>query len=113
VHEILKRLGPGARVLDLGCFHGSFREGASAATVVRCDLERHAGNRFTRFVQCDARALPFAPRSFDAVILNHSLEHFENPAAALSEVGRISRNPGYVYVAVPNSSTMTDRLYAG
>jgi len=111
VHEILRRLCPEDRVLDLGCALGSFPDGDSAATIVRGDLDRRAGEAFSRFVCCDAQMLPFADKSFNAVILNHSLEHFEKPAIVLSEIRRIIRNPAYLYVAVPDASTMTDRLY--
>ncbi len=111
MHEILKRLSPEARVLDLGCAHGSFRDDDCPGTVIRCDLDSQTGNQLVRFVRCDARVLPFADRSFDAVILDHSLEHFENPAIVLSEIRRVIRNPAYLWVAVPDASTVTDRLY--
>jgi SAM-dependent methyltransferase len=55
--------------------------------------------------------LPFAPESFDAVILNHSLEHIADPKAVLSEIRRVIRPPGSLYVAVPDASTFSDRLY--
>lgn len=111
MHEILKRLSSDARVLDLGCAHGSFRDDECPATAVRCDLDRQAGRQFARFVCCDAGILPFADRSFHAVILNHSLEHFLDPAAVLSEIKRIVRHPACLWVAVPDASTITDRLY--
>ncbi|MEQ1887134.1 MAG: class I SAM-dependent methyltransferase [Bryobacteraceae bacterium] len=110
MHEILRQLGSHHRVLDLGCASGSFPDHDSAATVVRADLERPSGKGL-RFVRCDARSLPFAEHSFDAVILNHSLEHFENPASVLAEVRRILRSPAFLYVAVPDAATITDRVY--
>jgi len=111
VHEILRLLGPDDRVLDLGCRSGSFRDDECAATVVRADLDLAAGQGRSRFVCCDARTLPFAGQSFNAVILNHSLEHFRNAAAVLGEIGRILRQPAYLYAAVPDASTLTDRVY--
>jgi ubiquinone/menaquinone biosynthesis C-methylase UbiE len=41
-----------------------------------------------RFVQGDAARLPFADKTFAAVISNHSLEHFDDLAGALREIGR-------------------------
>ena len=111
MHEILRRLPPEARVLDLGCARGSFRAGDTQAAVVRCDLDPRAGGGHDRFVCADARHLPFAPRTFDAAILHHSLEHFPDPANVLAEVGRLIRPGGYLWVAVPDASTVTDRLY--
>ena len=63
------------------------------------------------FVQAEAGLLPFVARTFDAVILNHSLEHFERLKPALQEIGRVVRADGAIYVAVPDGSTFSDRLY--
>jgi hypothetical protein len=108
VHEILQRLRPGDRVLDLGCASGSFHQSDTAATVFRADLSMQT---IPRFVCSDARTLPFRDQSFNAVILNHSLEHFDNPATVLSEIRRVLRNPAFLYVAVPDATTLTDRVY--
>jgi len=63
------------------------------------------------FVQADAAHLPFRNHCFAAIILNHSLEHFINLAPALREMGRVSSPAGAMFVAVPDSSTLSDRLY--
>jgi SAM-dependent methyltransferase len=111
LREILDRLAPGQKVLDLGSSgHGSFREEECAGLTIRCDLSEEAG-KLANFVRCDAGTLPFASQSFDAVILNHSLEHFEDPGKVLDEIGRILRHPGCLWVAVPDASTVSDRVY--
>src|SRR5712691_10028404 len=110
MHEILRTLRSGAVVLDLGCRGGSFDSGGSPFRVIRVDLERdhlpHANS-----AQADAARLPFADRSFDAVICNHSLEHFAELTKCLEEIGRVIRSDGALYVAVPDSTTISDRLY--
>ena len=111
MHEILSRLRAGQRVLDLGCMSGSFRAEDCAASVVRADLDSQPGRAGGAFVCCDARFLPFDAGAFDAVILNHSLEHFEKPEVVLAEIGRVICAPGYLWVAVPDASTITDRIY--
>lgn len=110
MHEILKSLAPTAFVLDLGCAGGSFLSGATAATVIRFDRE---GPRLQDglFVQGDAARLPFADKSFDAVISNHSLEHLDKLEDSLREIGRVIRPHGALFVAVPDASTFTDKLY--
>jgi len=100
----------GARVLDLGCAGGSFDSGDSPFTVFRIDLER-GDRQLTNFVQADAAKLPFPTNSFEAVISNHSLEHFENLAECLAEIGRVVKPDGALYVAVPDATTLSDRLY--
>jgi SAM-dependent methyltransferase len=117
MHEILQRLDGHARALDLGSRAGSFAASANRGITIRVDLNPAAqtGDDCQRFVDLavagDAAELPFASRSFDAVISNHSLEHFERLDEALGEIGRVLKPGGSLYVAVPDASTFTDRLY--
>jgi hypothetical protein len=63
-------------------------------------------------VQADAARLPFRDGSFDAVIANHSLEHMVELGPALGEIGRVvRRGRASLYVAVPDASTFSDKLY--
>jgi hypothetical protein len=110
MHEILEMLPPRATVLDLGCRDGSFPEGMYDLQVIRADLQRPESNPGS-FVQADATQLPFRAGSFDAVILNHSAEHFVELKKALQEVGRVVKAGGALYVAVPDARTFSDRLY--
>lgn len=110
MHEILDHLPEGAAVLDLGSRNGSFPAADyPRLVVVRADIK--PGPSGGRFVQADATSLPFASRSFDAVILNHSLEHFVKYKAALQEIGRVVKREGAVFVAVPDARTLADRIY--
>jgi SAM-dependent methyltransferase len=111
VHEILAALPPCARVLDLGARSGSFDPAlCPGALVVRLDLDLPPAGGASA-VQADAAALPFRDRTFDAIIANHSLEHMTQLQPVLSEIGRVARLTGSLYVAVPDSSTVSDRLY--
>lgn len=109
MHEILRLLPAGAFVLDLGSRTGSFAA-EPGWIAVRVDLEVPAG-RLPGFVAARAEALPFRDGQFAAVISNHSLEHFEGLAEALAEIGRVIDPNGLLYIAVPDSSTVTDRIY--
>ncbi len=113
MQEILDHLPPGSRVLDLGTRDGSFRaETYPDLIVIAVDLNvPREIQQGSYFVQADAAGLPFASRSFAAVILNHTLEHLERLKPALQEVGRVIRTEGAVYVAVPDATTFSDRLY--
>lgn len=110
MHEILSALTPEARVLDLGSGRGSFDAARFPLHIIRADLVRPVQTG-DNFVACSAAQLPFADRSFKAVILNHSLEHFEDLAGSVREIARVLAEDGYLYVAVPDASTFTDRLY--
>lgn len=110
MHEILRNLPRGARVLDLGCAGGSFSVEGPPFRVVRADLDRPQQPP-ANFVQADAAKLPFASASFDAIVSNHSLEHFENLTESLAEIARTVQPKGAFYVAIPDASTLSDRLY--
>jgi len=110
VEEILDHLPEGARVLDLGSRDGSFPADAYRLRTVRVDISEALGTN-GRLVRADAASLPFPARSFDAAILNHSLEHFVRWKRAVQEVGRVIKREGAVFVAVPDATTLADRLY--
>jgi SAM-dependent methyltransferase len=110
VHEILENLVRGQRVLDIGSGAGSFPAGIGSFIAIRADLD-FPSIAAPNFAQADAAHLPFPDRAFDAVISNHSLEHFHHLAAALSEIGRVLKPGGALYAAVPDASTFCDRLY--
>ena len=63
------------------------------------------------FVQADGARLPFRDRAFDAVIVNHCLEHVADLPSALHEIGRVLQQNGSLYASVPDASTFTDRIY--
>ena len=112
MHEILVSLAPGARVLDLGARSGSFDPALYPGTqVVRLDLDRPSSTGGVPTIQADASALPFGDGAFDVVIANHSLEHMTQLGSVLDEIGRVVRRSGSLYVAVPDSSTLSDKLY--
>jgi SAM-dependent methyltransferase len=112
MHEILRNLAAGARVLDLGCRDGSFvAEAYPDLCVVRLDRKMPSPPTRSGFIQADAAHLPFADSSFNAIVSNHSLEHMDDLAGVLKEMGRVLRRDGSLYVAVPDASTFSDRLY--
>jgi ubiquinone/menaquinone biosynthesis C-methylase UbiE len=51
------------------------------------------------FRQVDARAIPFADGSFDAVIANHMLYHVPDRAKALAEIRRVLKPGGRLYTS--------------
>ncbi len=108
--EILEQLPAGSLVLDLGSREGSFSDQATPARAILVDLVA-AQSKPRLFVQADAARLPFRSRTFDAIILNHSVEHFVRLKPCLQELGRVVKSGGAAYVAVPDARTLTDRLY--
>jgi SAM-dependent methyltransferase len=110
MQELLAALHAGSRVLDLGCAEGSFACVPPETIVIRVDLEPRT-RRPENFIQADAARLPFPAQSFDAVISNHSLEHICDLGDSFKEIRRVIKPEGLLYVAVPDATTRTDRLY--
>lgn len=109
--HLIGSLPAGARVLDLGAGPGSFSCPRRDLTVVRLDLERPHRLGGGSYVLGDAACMPFATASFDLIVSNHSLEHFLELAATVRETGRVLKAEGVLYVAVPDATTITDRIY--
>ena len=59
---------------------------------------------------CSAEKMPFADATFDAVVMSHVLEHCPNVQMALSEVRRVLKDSGCLFVFVPPHG---DRVCAG
>jgi SAM-dependent methyltransferase len=108
MHELLQPLPDDAVVLDLGCGKGTFDSAGLHFRIVGVDLEPL---QTSDFVQAEASRLPFTGKCFDVVISNHSLEHIEDLPGALEEIRRVVKSSGSLYIAVPDASTITDKLY--
>ena len=111
MHEILRSLGASDYALDLGCDKRSFSADCTRAHVVRVDREIQFQDSEELVVQGDAIQLPFADDSFAGIVSNHSLEHFDDLAGALSEIGRVVRSDGALFISVPDASTFCDKTY--
>lgn len=105
-------LGPGARVLDLGCGAGSTallladRLGMrvsgvdlSAANVARaCERATSAGST-AHFARADVHHLPFGSGTFDAALAECTLSLFNERARSLAEIARVLRPAGQLGVS--------------
>ncbi|MCX6113028.1 MAG: class I SAM-dependent methyltransferase, partial [Proteobacteria bacterium] len=109
----------GFNVLDIGCGHGKYL----------LDKKRHGCDCFG--VDIDEKALKklrekdggvktycgnlweagLSNESFDVVNLDNVLEHIGEPEKVLSEVKRIMKKEAVLRVVVPNSASLTHRLF--
>ncbi|MGW6723833.1 class I SAM-dependent methyltransferase [Streptomyces sp. NPDC054995] len=101
-------VGPGSRVLDVGCGSGTVSAAAVArgASVYAADAEPGMAEATRRAVPtADVRVahlpeLPYEDGTFDAAIGNFVLNHVGRPREALTELRRITRPGGRVAVTI-------------
>jgi SAM-dependent methyltransferase len=114
-------IGPGSRVLDLGCGAGrhafeAFRRGAHVLALDTDLAElRQVSAMFAAMADGgdvpdgatavtatgDATCMPFGDGSFDVVIAAEVLEHIPSDQAAMSEIARVLRPGGVAALTVP------------
>lgn len=98
------------RVLDCGCGAGSNLDVLASrlpdARILGIDVEKdplefcHA-QRTMPVAQADASSLPFEDDSFDLVAALDTIEHVEDDSLALSELHRVCRPGGTLFLTVP------------
>jgi SAM-dependent methyltransferase len=117
---------PGARVLEVGCgtgavtrVLGTWRGVGEAVGVdpspvfVARARELAAGLTTLTFEEADARSLPFADGTLDAVVFHTTLCHVPRPDRALREAVRVLRPRGSLLVFEGDYATATVATAAG
>jgi 2-polyprenyl-3-methyl-5-hydroxy-6-metoxy-1,4-benzoquinol methylase len=95
-------------ILDIGCARGDFLDQAARCGFtthgleVSADAAEVAAQRGHRVVIASAEELPFKMSSFNAIHMNHVLEHVGAPIASLRAIKRILKPNGVVVIEIPN-----------
>ena len=106
--------------IEIGALHNALAVGPAARVIyvdrmTEAELRAHypelAGLALAPVsVLGDAQNLStFPDASLDFVIANHLLEHIEDPIRALSEMSRVLRQGGILYLALPDQRVTFDR----
>lgn len=109
-HSLALGLAAGLRfgdVLDVGCGDGSATACVAPycrslvaidtqPTMIETASERLARFAHARALVADAQALPFDERSFDVVLMFHTLTYAEDPQQTLHECARVLRPSGRI-----------------
>jgi ubiquinone/menaquinone biosynthesis C-methylase UbiE len=90
-------LPPNAHVLEVGSGAGSLQD--IVADYTGLDISATAKSKYhKRFVQADARAMPFRDGEFDGLWSIWVLEHVPNPEQALREIRRVLKPGGVAFL---------------
>lgn len=93
------------RALEIGGGSGNFKD--FAPDVVATDVQ------FAPWLDavCDAHRLPFAPASFDSVVMFDVLHHLDRPRRFLEEAARVLRPGGRLVMAEPAITPVSGIFY--
>lgn len=114
--NILAILGQSQAAVDLGCGGGSFHYASYKCRIIGVNVTLNPvtlyrdGNRI-QFVLSRAAEIPLANASVDAVVCNHTFEHFPNYKGVLSEINRVLKPSAMLWIAIPNGFCFDDNLY--
>lgn len=108
---------PQGRALEIGCGSGGLLQDVVGMgwQAVGIDFDAaavaSARDRGLDVRVGDLASQSFADQSFDAVLMNHVIEHLPDPVATLQEIKRILRPGGRLLCATPNGHSWGSRHF--
>jgi ubiquinone/menaquinone biosynthesis C-methylase UbiE len=120
--ELIPKLTSG-KILDIGSGKGGFlidaaKAGLDAYGIEVCKEYIDISNKKAEeqhvtlnIVKGVGESLPFEDEVFDLINLSEVIEHVESPDMLLSEISRVLKIGGYVYISVPSRFSWYDTHY--
>lgn len=116
MYELQKRLNPTDRLLELGCgqstaliecarkrlIPASHIYGIDQSKAAIANLKKQLPTAHLRVG--DIYSIPFKDHFFNVVTIMEVIEHVENPQAVFTEIARVLKPTGTVYLSFPNFS---------
>ncbi len=99
----------GKRLLDLACGLGGYSIllRKYGADVTALDLDSLPVDTSLKFLRSNALNQPFASSQFDIILCASLIEHIERPELLISELERVVKPGGFVYLSFPPFYSLT------
>jgi SAM-dependent methyltransferase len=112
VHRVAELIPAGARLLDAGAGDSPYRKIFDHTNYIAVDMAATGYHQFGSIaVRGSLDALPFSSDAFDAVVCTQVLEHVPDPGRVLSELGRVLKAGGKLFLTVPQSWEVHEAPY--
>jgi SAM-dependent methyltransferase len=86
------------KILDIGCGYKPFKIAFPDALYIGTDITMEGADPD---IIADNRQLPFEDNYFDGLIASETLEHTPDYELAITEMLRVVRSEGYIFITVP------------
>lgn len=114
-YEFAKRFVKGKKVLDIACGSGygaKILAEAGAEEVIAIDINKEAveaakinyGHNNIEFLEGSAEEIKLGDKSIDTIVSFETIEHLKNPEKYLSELKRVIKDSGLVFISTPNDA---------
>lgn len=90
------------RILDVGCGNGEFVDYAKSKDRQAYGIDIHP---LSKYIKGDITRLPFKSHSFDSIYSNSVIDHLGNPEDFISEIKRVLKKGGRMYISLNDIST--------
>lgn len=104
------------KILDVGCGTGNYTSlfTGNNNTVYGIDIKDRRSDKFYdafNFIKYDGMQIPFMDKTFDLVISFDVIEHINNDFYFLTEIKRVLKDDGKIFISTPNRNRLSNILF--
>lgn len=114
--SLIERYTKPGKLLDIGCGHGYILSAAKKRgwDITGYDVDEKSTKELSLKLDANILSGDFLSidfdKDYDLVILNQVAEHLKDPTSYLKKIKGTLKNNGYIFVAVPNIKSLSNRF---